>query len=276
MLTYLNCIRGFELFKQDGIVKFHENKKLKRANKMNYDGYLGWKRWDKKTFGVVTPGSRFSFHQTFKHGLKKKSRILEIGFGNGELLTYFHTQGHQVVGVEINSTLVDRANNFGYEAYSGAVWDIAELQSESFDLIVAFSVVEHLTHDELNAFFLWARERLNDSGAMCLKFPEGASPFGLGYQNGDFTHVSCLTKSKIELLCNVNNLDLKSYDDELIVSNKLCSFGFLGKVVLVIMQWYAKWLKLAIRIFLFPVSTSLRLGTNSIAIITPTKVSNDQ
>jgi len=118
---------------------------------MNYSGYIGWKKWGEEDFGLVMPGSRFCFDQIFNKRLKEKRRILEIGFGNGELLGYFRAQGHQVVGVEINDALVDRAKNSGYTAYSGAVWDIAELQSEKFDLIVAFAVAEHMGYVELNA-----------------------------------------------------------------------------------------------------------------------------
>jgi hypothetical protein len=235
---------------------------------MNYSGYIGWKKWGEKDFGLVMPGSRFSFDQLFKKRLKERSKVLEIGFGNGELLGYFRAQDHIVVGVEINDALVDRAKISGYAAYSGAVWDIAELQLERFDLIVAFAVVEHMSHEELNVFFSWTTKHLNDGGTLYLKFPEGASPFGLGYQNGDFTHLSCLTKSKIENLCNASNMMLQSYTDELLVSNKLCSFGLMGKLFLLMLQWYASSVKYLLRILLFPLSPSLRLGANSIAIIT--------
>lgn len=238
---------------------------------MNYSGYIGWKKWGEEDFGLVLPGSRFCFDQIFKKKLTENSKVLEIGFGNGELLGYFHAQGHQVVGIEINDTLVDRAKKAGYAAYSGAVWNIAELQSEKIDLIVAFAVAEHMCYEELNALFSWSREHLNDSGALYLKFPEGASPLGLGYQHGDFTHVSCLTKPKIKALCNANSMVLLSYRDELLVSNKLCSFGLIGKMVLLLLQWYASLLKLAIRIVLFPLNPSLNLATNSIAVIAAAK-----
>lgn len=247
-----------------------------KVKRMSYSGYIGWKKWGEEAFGVVMPGSRFCFDQIFKKRLKEKSKVLEIGYGNGELLSYFRAQDHQIVGVEVNDALVDRAKKSGYAAYSGAVWDIAELQPEKFDLIVAFAVVEHMGYEELNALFLWSRKHLNDDGALYLKFPEGASPLGLGYQNGDFTHVSCLTKSKIKSLCNASNMELQSYTDELLVSNKLCSFGLIGKMVLLTLQWYASLLKWAIRVLLFPLSPSLKLGTNSIAVITIAKVVEEE
>lgn len=239
---------------------------------MNYIDYIKWKKWGKEEFGVVMPGSRFCFDQIFKKRLKEKSKVLEIGFGNGELLSYFRAYGHQVVGIEINDALVERAKIAGYAAYSGAVWDIAELQPERLDLIVAFAVAEHMCYEDLVALFSWSKKHLNDDGALLLKFPEGSSPLGLGYQNGDFTHVSCLTKSKIESLCNASNMELQSYTDELLVSNKLCSLGMIGKMVLLTLQWYASSLKWAIRILFFPLNPSLNLATNSIAVIATGKI----
>ena len=235
---------------------------------MIYDNYIEWKKWNHDDFGKLMPGSRFHFQQLFKGKLDKKSKILEIGFGNGELLDYFSSKEHRIIGVEVNFELVNRANNAGYLAYCGTAWDIPDLQTEKFDLIVAFAVAEHLTFEELNKLFKWFENHLSGDGLVYLKFPEGSSPLALGYQNGDFTHVSCLTKTKVELLCYASNMKLLSYKDELLVSNKLCSFGSIGRVILVALQWYSSLLKLLIRILLFPLSTSLRLSTNSIVVIT--------
>jgi hypothetical protein len=235
---------------------------------MIYDNYIEWKKWSQNDFAKLTPGNHFHFQQIFNEKLKEKSRILEIGFGNGELLGYFNTKEHEVIGVEINCDLVNRAKNAGYVAHLGTVWDIPELETEKFDLIVAFAVVEHLNYVDLKKLFIWFNNHLKDGGFVYLKFPEGSSPLALGYQHGDFTHISCLTKPKLELLCNISNLNLLSYDDELLVSNKLCSFGLVGRTILVWIQLYSKMLKFLIRIILFPLCTTIKLSTNSIAVIT--------
>lgn len=232
-----------------------------------YTNYIEWKNWSKEEFGVVKPGSFFYFNQIFQKKVREKSTILEIGFGNGELLGFFKGKGHHIIGVEIIDDLTGRARNAGCVAYTGAVWDIAELRPQEFDLIVAFDVLEHMTYEHLNMFFLWIRKHLKDQGKLYLKFPEGASPFGLANQNSDFTHMSCLTKAKIQALCETSDLQILSYTDDLLSSNKLCSFGLLGKLVLLMLQGYASVLKLVVKTLLFPLTTSLRLGTNSIAVI---------
>jgi len=88
--------------------------------------------------------------------------------------------------------------------------------------------------------------------------------------------VTSLRRVKIEALCNTSNMELQSYTDERVVSNKLCSFGLIGKMGLLMLQWYAGLLKWAIRILLYPLGPSLRLGTNSIAVITIAKVVEEE
>ena len=238
---------------------------------MKYNRYIEWKNWSEDKFGLVTPGSRFHFNQMFRNRFNNKSKVIEIGFGNGELLSYFSELGHQVVGVEINNDLVQRAKKSNFTAYLGVIWKIPELQSMKFDLIVGTAVAEHMHYDDLLELFSWANTHLNDGGTLHLVFPEGASPFGLGYQNGDFTHLSCLTESKIKALCQISNMKLTSYKDERLVSNKLCSLGFFGKISLYFLQIYSGLVKLLIKILLFPLCPTLKLSTNSIAVMTVSK-----
>jgi 2-polyprenyl-3-methyl-5-hydroxy-6-metoxy-1,4-benzoquinol methylase len=238
------------------------------------ENYIRWKHWDFEKFAQVGPGASFYFDQLFNKNkvLGYRSKVLEIGFGNGELLGYLRAHDHKVVGVEINGSLVERAIKSGFEAFNGPILDIPELQLEKFDLIVAFDVAEHMTYTELNALFAWVRSHLNKGGKLILRFPEGASPFGLAYQNGDFTHVTSLTKGKIVALCDTNNLELLTYSDEFLRSNKLCAFGFLGRIVLRMLQGYASLLRWTMRILLYPLSIDLRLGTNSIAVIAAVEI----
>ena len=233
------------------------------------ENYIKWKHWNSEKFALVDSGASYYFDQLFKKNriLRDRSKIIEIGFGNGELLGYLRKHDHKVTGVEINSHLVERAIKSGFEAFTGPIWDIPKLQLEKFDLILAFDVAEHMTHMELNKLFSWVRSHLNKGGKLMLRFPEGASPFGLAYQNGDFTHVTSLTKGKIIALCDTNNLELLTYSDEFLRSNKLCSYGFPGKIVLRLLQGYASLVRWTMRVFLYPLSADLRLSTNSIAVI---------
>lgn len=236
------------------------------------DTYIQWKHWDEIKFATICPIERFYFEQIFSNKVSNNSRILEIGFGNGTLLSYFRGLGHTVVGTELNDTLVASAITAGYTAYKGAVWEINELQSDSFDLIVGLDVAEHMTYEELLKLFSWISTHLNKSGMLCLKFPEGGSPFGLSNQNGDFTHISTLTQSKILAICLVTKLELLSYQDDILSSNKLCPLGILGKFILLMLQFYANGLKWLMKLIFYPISPSLKFCANSIAFISLKKL----
>lgn len=233
---------------------------------MEYSKYIVWKKWHMKDFGLVNPGLAFYFDQIFKPMLKVKSSVLEIGFGNGELLGYLRAHGHEVVGVEVNGVLVEWAKKSGYNAHQGLIWDITGWH-EKFDLVVAFDVVEHLGEKELHALFAWVRRYLKNEGKLILRFPEGASPLGLASQHGDFTHVTTLTKQKVEALCAEHEMVLLSYKDNLVSSNKLCSWGLFGKILLLMLQGYAFVLTNIMKLLFYPIATSISFATGSIAVI---------
>ncbi|MDC1026663.1 methyltransferase domain-containing protein [Candidatus Thioglobus sp.] len=207
------------------------------------------------------------FSQTFNFDIKKNSKVLEIGYGNGSFIEYFHKKGNSVYGTEVNDVLLKRGKRAGYKVFSGWVCDIKELDQIQFELIALLDVAEHLNLNQLEELFLWASNHLSDDGILCLRFPEGSSPLGLSYQNGDFTHINSLTKTKIAFLCHQSDLKLYSYKDDLLSSNKLCSLGFLGKVILKVMQIYSYVIKLILKIVFFPLAGNINLATNSIALI---------
>lgn len=76
------------------------------------------------------------------------TRILEIGFGSGIVLPSLCTMGESVYGVDLNSH-VDIVEESLRQARCNCTLiqaDIsaAEFEHESFDLIVAFSILEHI------------------------------------------------------------------------------------------------------------------------------------
>lgn len=235
---------------------------------MRDHNYIQWKNWNMDHFGTVSPRLLYYYSRIFNDKqLSGRCKILEIGFGNGSLLGYLRQTGHHVSGVEVNEHLVERARISGYKAYCGQVWEIGELQKDAFDFIIAFDVAEHMTGKELRSLFIWVKGHLSEKGRLILKFPEGASPFGLAAQNGDFTHVTILTRSKIEALCCGSGMALLSYKDDMLSSNTLCSRGLPGIMVLKAIQIHANFLKMMLRLLLYPLSRHSSFATNSIAVI---------
>ena len=124
-----------------------------------------------------------------------------------------------------------------------------------------------MNFDQLVSFFRWVKDHLHQDGTLYLRFPEGASPFGLANQNGDFTHINMITKTKIEMLCDGANLKIQLYEDDIISSNYLCLYGWLGKIILCVLQSYLKIQRTMLKGFLYPASRDIRFGNNSLVEI---------
>jgi hypothetical protein len=158
-----------------------------------YDDYIAFKSWDGGCSGVENEAYAIEMGRT---GIEPPASLLEIGFGEGRFLDWAAARGYSVTGVEIIEPLVEAARRRGHRALHGAAQAVLD-SAERFDLIVAFDVLEHLTVDEIVGFFRFAGSMLNQGGRLIARFPNGSSPFGLYYQNGDITHITVLSAQRI-------------------------------------------------------------------------------
>lgn len=91
---------------------------------------------------------------------KTKMRILDVGFGDGDMLRAIHAWGASrhvdltLVGIDLNARSADAArqstpNNFNIDYRTG---DYADLASEHWDVIISSLVAHHMTPEQLIAF----------------------------------------------------------------------------------------------------------------------------
>lgn len=175
------------------------------SNYSSYDygqDYLDWKNWLPEDFGRYTDEDRKYFAALFKlpplRRLQREARVLEIGFGSGKFLGYAQSRDFNLCATEVNSRLTDIAAKKGFEVVTTD--NLHSFADNSFDLVVAFDVIEHIPQDKLLDFFNDIHRVLNDKGSFVARFPNGDSPFGLAYQNGDITHVTTLGSLKARYL----------------------------------------------------------------------------
>jgi 2-polyprenyl-3-methyl-5-hydroxy-6-metoxy-1,4-benzoquinol methylase len=124
--------------------------------------------------------------------LAPNAELLEIGFGDGQLLTWAQQRGVKVVGSEIQPELLRRAEALGFDVVPGPLGPGA-LSGRLFDCVVAFDVFEHLTVKEIHETLLLLRDHLKADGFILLRFPNSASPLGAFLQNSDVTHKTSLS-----------------------------------------------------------------------------------
>jgi SAM-dependent methyltransferase len=175
-----------------------------------YAGYASWKGWD-GAFATSDRKRRY-FAAEFRDMPLRGRRVLEIGFGNGEFLAFAKGEGAEAAGTEINAEARDAARRHGFEALDASPENIAA-SGRRFDLVVAFDVLEHWDFDELVANFRAIHALLADDGRFVSRFPNGHSPFGRIYQNGDFSHKSALSTYKLEYLAGLTGFRIVRIDN---------------------------------------------------------------
>lgn len=168
-----------------------------REIKSIYTSYESWKQWDQVPFGTYSQKQHHYFKKLLSSRLKTGSEtILEIGFGNGSLAGWFSDNYPKVrwIGVEIQEPLVGKATSSGYESLT----KLPKAGSNcSFDLAVAFDVLEHLNDSEIRDLFTDILPVLKKNGVVIARVPNGEGPLGLPNQNGDPTHVTNISLSRL-------------------------------------------------------------------------------
>lgn len=160
--------------------------------------YDSWKGWQ----ATFSPSADEAFYYAAElHGISLAGcRVFEIGFGTGAFLGWAKSQGASVMGSEVTPALAKSAEDHGLQLIPADFEDHEILASESLDLIAAFDVFEHLSMDMIAAKLRAIDAALKPGGYLILRYPNGQSPFGLFSQHGDATHITALSRAKIEQL----------------------------------------------------------------------------
>jgi SAM-dependent methyltransferase len=171
--------------------------------------YREWKNWEFSNFGELGKSEKCYFDAEIKKAninTDRKMHVLEIGFGNGSFLTYARKKRWDIVGTEINKDLVEAARRLNFNSICAD--DLSKFTDDTFDLVVAFDVLEHIGQGDLLIFLREVNRILKDGGTFIARFPNGDSPFGLLNQNGDMTHITTIGSGKVKYLASELGVDL--------------------------------------------------------------------
>jgi SAM-dependent methyltransferase len=185
-------------------------KKNNKSSTVNFYGkdYLNWKNWGDDFAKINDTDIAYYSAEISRLHLKdfRRFKVLEIGFGNGHFLEYARQMGWDVCGTEINEDLVSIAKQSGFKAKHVA--NLSEFDESSFDLVVAFDVLEHIPQDILPKLMLEVNRALKSDGFFIARFPNGDSPLGLMHQNSDITHVTNIGSGKIRYYAEKANFQI--------------------------------------------------------------------
>ncbi|MDB5816042.1 MAG: Cyclopropane-fatty-acyl-phospholipid [Rhodocyclales bacterium] len=170
----------------------------------DYVGYAEWKGWN-NPFTCSSQQSAY-FNGELEGIVLKDKRVLEIGFGQGSFVRWCHDRGAQVTACELIPELCDAGKALGFDTRNGLVQSCINADTEHFDLVAVFDVVEHIPTAEVVAFFAHLRKLLNPDGHLLVRVPNGQSPFGLIYQYGDITHINVLSPGRFQQIADASGL----------------------------------------------------------------------
>ena len=102
----------------------------------------------------------------------KKFPVLDIGCGRGEFLEYMRELKINAHGVDINTDMVERANNAGLKVVQGDALDyLEESKARSIGAITGFHIVEHITFQMLLKMLSSAYSSLAPGGFALFETP---------------------------------------------------------------------------------------------------------
>jgi SAM-dependent methyltransferase len=173
----------------------------------------------------------------------RHANIIDIGCGRGEFLSTLRMCGYQnLLGVDNSEEQVFASNalNLNCIIKGDLLQFIHEQVSDSYDVVITFDVLEHLTKDEIFLVADGINRLLKPRGLWLIHVPNASSPFFGDVRYGDITHEIAFTQNSLrQLIFSCKFRKVKFYEDTPLVKNIKGLFRFLvWKLIRSILRFY--------------------------------------
>ena len=168
----------FRIYRIDITEEFHRHKEiwLYQCNETHLKFFLPYeivgsgKLYEKlEKFDWYYMPDKWEHHAAIQD-LKKGDRVIEIGCGYGEFLEYLRCEKQiDACGIELNSNAAVKAQQLGRPVKLMTLDEVAKLQSETFDVVCSFQVLEHIP--DVNKFIDSCIDLLKPGGRLIICVP---------------------------------------------------------------------------------------------------------
>ncbi len=141
-----------------------------------------------------------------KHNFKS---LLDVGCGTGRLVKYLNEAGFKAKGCDNSLRALEFAKKIAKNQVFFGSADKLPCPKNSFDMVIAISIIEHLTKEEAEEFIKEGKRVLKKGGLIFLVTPNYATPIRFfqgkkwfGYQ--DPTHINFFTPKSLKNLLKKN------------------------------------------------------------------------
>jgi SAM-dependent methyltransferase len=177
---------------------------------------------------AASPGRRaqirrlLSRHLTIDKGL----RLLDLGCGDGALLRVARDLGvEHLEGVDLSPEMVAKARAIGFSVeLADALSFVTAQPDDSFDVVCAFDVLEHLDHEKLSGVCEHVLRILKSGGTFLIHVPNGASPYAGRMRYGDITHERAFTRESMRQVLGTNGFARVEAEEDEPVARGIVSF----------------------------------------------------
>jgi 2-polyprenyl-3-methyl-5-hydroxy-6-metoxy-1,4-benzoquinol methylase len=134
-------------------------------------------------------------------------RVLDLGCGSGTILHFLIEAGYRnVFGIDTSAEQIAQARELGIgEVEQCDVFSFLQnAEGESYDVVIAFDIIEHLTKPELFELVGEIYRVLTPGGLWIAHAPNAEGVFGARIRYADLTHEQAFTRESIEQLGRVS------------------------------------------------------------------------
>lgn len=173
-----------------------------------YDVYMSkhWKYnhgFSKETYDFVSKISSKRFKNVLP--ADKNIKILDVACGNGYFIYFLQKQGYvNSAGIDLGHEQLESASKAGVKNLLKAdLFEYLPQHLQSFDLIVANDIIEHLKKDEVLKFLDCIYASLKPNGQAIIATANAGSLFGSKAMYIDFTHEQIFTPTSISQVMRI-------------------------------------------------------------------------
>lgn len=136
---------------------------------------------------------------------KRRQRVLDLGCGLGEMLYVCQALGcGERVGVNLCAEEIEVARRYVDARFECMdIVDYLKVSQETFDVVLALNILEHLEKDILLELLRLCSAHLSPGGVLVAMVPNAISPFGNLTRYWDFTHEWAFTPNNFRQLAPI-------------------------------------------------------------------------
>ena len=108
---------------------------------------------------------------------KNIKSILDVGCGTGRLVEFLNKNGYEAYGCDISKEALKKARKLNPGKIKRGQAEKLPYSKNSFDMVTAISILEHLTKNEAKTFILESKRVLKKNGLLFIITPNYSSPF---------------------------------------------------------------------------------------------------